>query len=166
MKRQRSFIFLFVFICFVSSPVLSASDGTHFDMSGFPRWAQDLRRGEIIAFGAFPFAYFFSNWAFDFYRYANHDWDRRYAPFPLAAPGSIGKTQSEMISTLWIAAGVSVVFALVDHGIMRARRNRIERDARSLPEGAPIIIRRSMYEDETDISGLESPGTEAPAEAQ
>jgi hypothetical protein len=162
MKRNKAFLFFGLFLCFISSFALQAQSSsttaaanttsTQFDMTGFPLWAKDLRRGEIIAFGAFPFAYLVANFSFDSYRFATNDWDRRYAPKPFNAAGTIEKTQSQKITTLWIAAGGAVTIALVDYGIMRYKRSREERELRSLPEGTPIINRRPLWEDEDDTS--------------
>ena len=160
MKGLRTFTFLLVFISFVFPTNLLAQTepavSTYFDMSGFPQWARDLRRGEIIAFGAFPFAYFFANFGFDAYRFATNDWDRRYAPWPFNASPTIEKTQSEMFMTIGLAAGTAILISLVDHGIMRARRNRLARESINLPEGSTVIIRRSSDE-ENNVSSPETP---------
>ena len=157
MKKFVLFISILVLICFVSTSGLSADvfDSVFFDMSEFPQWARDLRRGNIVAFGSFPFVYLLSVFSYGMYRYASNDWDRRYAPWPLTAAGAIEMTQSEMFMTIGIAAGTAVAFALVDHVIMRFRRSRLGREIRNIPEGAPVIIRRPLYEDETDMPDLD-----------
>ena len=73
-----------------------------FDMSGFPQWAKDLRRGEIITFGAFPFTYFFTSLVYDTYRCANNGWDTRYAPWPVKSAGAVELSQSEHFATLGV----------------------------------------------------------------
>ena len=120
---------------------------SYFDMSEFPLWARDLRRGEIIAFGAFPFAYFFTNFGYDAYRWSNNSWDNRYAPWPFNTAGTVEKTQEDKIAVIGIAAGVAIAIALVDHGIMRSRRNRLERQRMEIQIEAPIIIRTPMNEE-------------------
>ena len=157
MKVSRNFIFLFVLICFVSSSLLWAQpaddlEGVFFDMSEFPQWSRDLRRGSIIAFGIFPFAYLLANFGYDMYRYANNGWDRRYAPWPINAAGTFEKSQSEMFTLIGLTAGTAIAFAIVDHAIVRSRRNRLEREIRNIPEGAPVIIRRPIDEDEADTT--------------
>jgi len=159
MKKSQGFyvVLFFVFLsCLPASlsaqtsstdPVMAS---THFDTSGFPLWARDLRRAEIIAFGSFPFAYFFANFAYDTYRWANNGWDTRYAPWPIASAGSIEQTQDEKIMTLGIAAGGAILIALIDYGIMRYKRHRLEKEAAKLPEGTPIIIKRPLYAGEVD----------------
>jgi hypothetical protein len=127
-----------------SSSTTTPGASSSFDMTGFPQWAKDLRRGEIVAFGSFPFAFFFTNFAYDMYRSAAHGWDRRYAPWPVKAAGSVGLTQREQLVTLGVAAGGSVLIAVTDHLILRYKRNKREKEIRSLPAGTPIIIRRPL----------------------
>ena len=165
MRKKEAYFFLFI-LFFVSFSELwaqsSSSDpsmtSSQFDMTGFPQWAKDLRRGEIVAFGSFPFMYFFTNFGYDSYRYAVNGWDRRYAPWPLKAAGAEETTQREKIITLGIAAGGAVLIAFIDYGIVRYKRNRQERDIRNLPPGTPIIIRKPLYGEE----GESPPDTQEP----
>jgi hypothetical protein len=159
MKKKR-FFFLFVLLVFVAllelqaqSTSINTSTGmasTQFDMSGFPLWAKNLRRGEIIAFGAFPIMYFFSNFGFDTYRWVNNGNDMRYAPWPFNSAGTVGKTTDEKLMTLGIAAGSAVLIALIDYGIVRYKRNLLEREQANLPDGNPVVIRRPLVEKEEE----------------
>jgi len=158
MRKIKAFLFFGLLLCYVSSFGLQAQStstastastvSTEFDMTGFPLWAKDLRRGEIIAFGSFPFAYFFANFGFDAYRFFTNSFDRRYAPWPFASAASIEQTQSQKFLTLGIAAGGAVVIALVDYAIVRNKRNKEQGELRDLPDGMPIIIRRPLNGDE------------------
>ncbi|MCL2129608.1 MAG: hypothetical protein FWH35_04550 [Treponema sp.] len=114
---------------------------TQFDMTGFPQWTRDLRRAEIIAFGSFPFTYFFTSFGVDIYRSATHEWDRRYAPWPFEGAGSIGKTHQQKLRTIGIAAGCSILIALIDYGIVQHKRRVKARQSLEYPEGTPIIVR-------------------------
>ena len=138
------------------------STATQFDMTGFPQWARDLRRGNIVAFGSFPFMYLFANFTFDTYRYASHGGNRLYAPWPFKPAGAVGHTRQDRLNILGLAAGGAVLFALVDHGIVRYRRNRAEREIRALAPGTPVIIRTPLYEYEEEEEGeyldSETPG--------
>jgi len=168
MKKMRFFFFLFVLLFFVSlfnawSQTTTADAGmasTQFDMSGFPLWAKDLRRGEIVAFGSFPFMYFFANFGYDTYRWSNNGNDMRYAPWPFNSAGTVGKTKDEKIITLGIAAGGSILVALIDYGIMRYKRSLLEKEKSSLPGGSPVITRRPLIEPVVDSAA------EAGAEAK
>jgi hypothetical protein len=142
----------------ISQPALQA---THFDTSEFPQWAKDLRRGEIVAFGSFPFAFFFATISIDLYRSATHGWDRRYAPWPAKPAGAIEMTQDEQFLTLGLAAGGAVVIALTDYAIVRYKRSKAEQRSRDLPAGTPIIIRKPLYE-ETEETPEETEESEQP----
>ena len=126
-----------------------------FDMTDMPQWAKDLRRGEIVAFGTFPFTLFFSGFLMDTYRTASNDWDRRYAPFPFTAAGSVSMTQNERLLTLGFAVGGSILIAVVDHLVVRYRRNKLAQEILSQSPGTPIIIRQPM-----DSSGNNENGSE------
>ena len=149
-KKKIAGLILFIFL-FSTVPAWTQEMGsTYFDMSEFPLWARDLRRGEIIAFGAFPFAYFFSNFGYDSIRWSNNGWDNRYAPWPFNSAGTIEKTMQDKAAVIGIAAGLAVFIALVDHGIMRSRRNALERQRMEIPIEAPIIIRTPLYAEDSD----------------
>ena len=160
MRRIKAFLFFGLLFCFVSSIGLYAQSTSTtapsipFDMTGFPLWAKDLRRGEIIAFGSFPFTYLVAHFTYDSYRFATNGWDRRYAPKPFNAAGTIEQTQGEKIITLGIAAGGAVVIALVDYAIMRYKRSREQGELRNLPDGTPIINRRPLYGEEDDTTTI------------
>jgi hypothetical protein len=142
---------------------ISSIPSVQFDTTDFPLWAKDLRRAEIVAFGSFPFMMFFAGIGMDLYRSAVHDWDRRYAPWPLKAAGSIEMTEDQHLITLGAAIGGSVLIALADHLIVRHKRNKAEQKALSIPPGDPIIIRRPWPEEESSQSET-VPGEEAPPE--
>ena len=150
--KEKSLLIIFLLILLSSVHAQSNNDdpnmvSTVFDMNDFPQWAKDLRRGEVVAFGTFPFAYFLANFGVDTYRLAKNGGDRRFAPWPFTAAGEIGKTQDEKFLTLGVTACSAVAIALIDYGIVRYKRSRQEREIRNLPEGTPIIIRKPMYDE-------------------
>lgn len=148
-------------VCPQTSPD-PALGSTRFDTSGFPLWGKELRRAEIVAFGAFPFMVFFASIAVDTYRCASHDWDRRYAPWPVTAAGPVERTEDEQIAMLSVAAAGSLVIALADFFIVRHKRQKQQEYLNSLP-GTPIIIRKPWPEEEgTKPSGEGPSGSEAP----
>jgi hypothetical protein len=160
--KKKAGKFFFLILLFIISPSLlwaqssTTETSTQFDTTGFPRWAKDLRRAEIITFGSFPFAYFFANFAFDAYRWSNHGWDNRYAPWPFNSAATVEQTQDEKIMTLGIAAGTAILISVIDNFIMRYKRNRLEREA-ILSEGTPIVIRKPLYEEEEALPESENP---------
>ena len=96
----------------------------------FPQWAKDLRRGEIIAFGAYPIAIFFSRIFLDLYRMSQNNWDRRYAPWPATAAGGPGLTENELKALFGIAAVVSVTVSVADHLIVKHKRSKAAKAAK------------------------------------
>jgi hypothetical protein len=128
-----------------------------------PQWAKDLRRAEIVFFGAFPFTWFNTTFWLDVYRSSQHDWDSKYYPWPLKPAGAIDKTTDEYFLSIYISAALCVGISLVDQIIIHTRRAREAKRNEQYPEGDPIIIRRPLFEDEADA---EHPAeTEHPAEA-
>ena len=145
MKKIFTF---FLMTIFLSTMLYSQDQGAlHFDMTNFPQWTRDLRRAEIIAFGSFPFTYFFTNFSYDFYRMSNNNWDRRYAPWPITAPGAFEKSNREKFTIIGVAAGTSILLALIDNLIETSRRNRIQRHLDTYPESIPVIITRPLDEE-------------------
>ncbi|MDR2786283.1 MAG: hypothetical protein LBB83_10255 [Treponema sp.] len=109
--------------------------------SEFPQWALDLRRFDIIMFGSFPFTYWFASTGMDLYRSSQHNWDTRYAPWPVKSAGAVNMTNDEYMITLSCAIGGSILAALADHIIVRVKRNKAARAAASLIPGEVIITR-------------------------
>ena len=137
MKKGNVFFFLLVLLFFISLNGLhaqsSAADPTmavskEFDMSEFPLWTRDLRRAEIVAFGSFPILFLYAD----------------NVPWPTGL-----KTQAR---ALQISAGGAILVALVDYGIMRYKRARLEKETSKIPEGNQVIVRRPLFEPETDGS--------------
>jgi len=166
MNKRPGLFFLFLFslsILWAQTSVIDPSGtSTQFDMSPFPQWAKELRRAEIIAFGSFPFMYFFANFGMDTYRwirYGGFNWGegRQYAPWPINSAGSKDKTDSEKIATIAIAAGGSVLIALIDFGIERHKRKVKERAYLEYPEGTPIIIRKPINPEEVQSAETGNP---------
>jgi hypothetical protein len=157
MKKLVVCLFFLSAFSSLSAQSQSTLPATQFDTSEFPQWAKDLRRGEIVAFGSFPFAFFFATISMDLYRSANHGWDRRYAPWPVKPAGSIDMTKDEQILTLSLAAGGAVLIALTDYAIVRYKRSKAEQRSRELPAGTPIIIRKPLNEEAGELPD-EAPG--------
>ncbi|MDR2135038.1 MAG: hypothetical protein LBO76_00295 [Treponema sp.] len=107
-----------------------------------PQWVQDLRRGEIVAFGSFPFTMFFSTITMDSIRFFKHDMNRAYLPWPLKGPGAIEMSREEKKQTIMIAAAVSVTIAIVDFAIVKIKRRQEERRERMRDRGE-IRVNRS-----------------------
>jgi len=121
----------------------SSSSSNAFDTTGFPQWAKDFRRWDIIAFGVFPFALFFTTVATDLVRWNDANGmsmsDRRYAPWPLKSAGAIEMTTDEYNKVLLQAAGVAALVACTDLVIVLIKRNRERKRIESKPKSSAVI---------------------------
>ena len=125
----------------------SGLTSSNFDMTGSPQWAKDLRRAEIIAFGVFPFMYFFSNFGVSTGLLIKNR-ERGYAPWPFDGPAGYSKTDNQRLMTIGIAVGSSVLISLIDYSIVLQKRKKQEREAWNLAPGSPIIIRKPLYDED------------------
>jgi hypothetical protein len=133
-----------------------------FDTKGFPQWAKDFRRWDIIAFGTFPFSMFFVNFFYDMYRWNRTNGmdfsteGRRYAPWPFKSAGAVELTGREFGRTILFAAGLSVVFAFTDLLIVKMKRKKEAKI--ETPSPVSYIIEEIQYgdaapEEELNVTG-------------
>jgi hypothetical protein len=121
-------------------------------MKGFPQWAKDLRRWDIIAFGTFPFSMFFVNFFYDMYRWNKANGmefsseGRRYAPWPFKSAGAVELTGREFRGTIIFAAGLSIVFAFTDLFIVKMKRKKAT-ETEPPPTGS-YTVNKTQYEDD------------------
>jgi hypothetical protein len=157
-------ICLFVVLIGLTFPATAQTSGTGngFNMAGTPQWALDLRRAEIVAFGSFPFTFFFTFFAMDTIRMANNNWDARYAPWPFKAAGAIDMTPNEQLLTIGIAIGTSLLIAIIDYIIVIVQRNKRNQQIQSVPTGTPFIIRRPVEDSDPPLPEAESEEIDAP----
>jgi len=89
----------------------------------FPDWQKDLRRAEILSFGALPFVTFLSSIYFDVYRYYSHDQQEGYLPWPLKkSESAIGLSEAEQKKIVIYSASISIGVALFDFGFRTVKR--------------------------------------------
>jgi len=122
-----------------------------FDTKGFPQWAKDFRRWDIIAFGTFPFSMFFVSFLYDLYRWNNANGmefsaeGRRYAPWPFKSAGAVELTSKEFGRTILLAAGLSAIFAFTDLFIVKMKRKKAA--TIKPPSSGSYTIKKKPYED-------------------
>jgi len=130
----------------------SAQSAIAYSKDEFPSWALDLRRAEIVAFGALPFTVFFTQIGIDTQRFASNGWDQRYAPWPLKPAGAFPLPENERIAVFATGIGLAVGVALVDFIILTIRRQSDTRSSR-VRSNPGISIKREAWplvEQETD----------------
>jgi len=121
----------------------------------FTTWQKDLRRFEILSFGALPFVSLLSFWGYDMIRSAKNPGNPAYYPWPLkradiAAP----LTESEQKKVFFTAMGLSVGVALIDYTVRAIRRSvkekRLKRE-KEMEESAIELI--PLEDDMIDENG-------------
>lgn len=90
-----------------------------YDPNEFAPELRHLRRGEIVAVGAFPFALLLSTIVYDYARWAGDGFSEATAPFGRALDQDPFDDE-EKVGIVLAAAGVAVVVALADYLIGQA----------------------------------------------
>jgi hypothetical protein len=140
----------------------NTTTATTFDTTGFPQWAKDLRRWDIVAFGSFPFSMLTTTMVYDMIRWqeANNfdfsDEGRRYAPWPLKSAGAVEMTKEEYEKTILTAVAVSAVIALIDLAIVLIKRNKERRRIESRAASSAVIEKAPYGEAEESEEAKEA----------
>ncbi|MFP4564609.1 MAG: hypothetical protein ACLFRY_15005 [Spirochaetia bacterium] len=117
MKRTVAVITLVAFIA--AATWAQSGEPVPFEEEEFPRWALDLRRGEIIFFGILPFSLLFTSLGYSLIRYGVHNFDPAYAPAISPGPDTVPMSQGEVIGVILTGIGLSLVAAITDFIIGR-----------------------------------------------
>lgn len=136
----------------------------------FNTWQKDLRRFEIISFGALPFVSLLSFWTYDIIRSVKHKGDPAYKPWPLKNPEVAEPlSESEQLKVFFTAVGISIGIALIDFSY-RAIKREVDKKKikkRNLNTDEPIQLipiidgEKEKYQNsEQDKSVLENKNTE------
>ena len=100
-----------------------------YDPAEFTPALRDMRRAEIIAVGAFPFALLLSTLVYDFARWAGEGFQQPWGEPPFV--------QGEKVGIALAAVGVSVAVAVADYLLVQASVPATLRTARPGPAAAP-----------------------------
>lgn len=136
MKHTKKIAFLIFFVSLFSVFPVYAEDTTvsrtpdPYGAEEFKQWQKDLRRFEIITFGALPFVSLLSFWAYDIGRSIAHKGDPAYNPWPLKdAKIAVKLTEKEQLGVFLTAVGISLGVAIIDltyRSIKRANAKKLE----------------------------------------
>ena len=150
-KRLRCIAYCVLYVmCAVQVPLIAdeTKEENHtpvpYTKEEFPLWQRELRRFEILSFGALPFVTLLSFWSYDMIRAAKHPKDERYYPWPLKnADKAIPFTEKEQLGVFFTAIGISITIALIDityRAIKRsAEKKRLERENAFIEEPIQFI---------------------------
>jgi len=141
-----SFLFLFpVFRAEAQSNSDTESSSLAFDTTGFPQWAKDLRRWDIVAFGVYPFSLLLTSTIADLTRTSNSG--------PSMSKDEYGKV-------LLQAAGVSAFIACTDLIIVLIKRSRERKRTEGKPKSGAVIEIKPYGDQSEDAPGTnEEPDT-------
>lgn len=136
MKHTKKIAFLIFFVSLFSVFPVYAEDtkGSRtpdpYGAEEFKQWQKDLRRFEIISFGALPFVSLLSFWAYDIGRSIAHKGDPAYNPWPIKdAKVAVKLTEKEQLGIFLTAVGISLGVAIIDltyRSIKRANAKKLE----------------------------------------
>ncbi|UTC91052.1 hypothetical protein E4N87_10290 [Treponema denticola] len=136
MKHTKRIAFLIFFVSLFSVFPIYAEDTTvsrtpdPYGAEEFKQWQKDLRRFEIITFGALPFVSLLSFWAYDIGRSIAHKGDPAYNPWPIKdAKIAVKLTEKEQLGIFLTAVGISLGVAIIDltyRSIKRANEKKLE----------------------------------------
>ena len=136
MKHTKKIAFLIFFVSLFSVFPVYAEDTTvsrtpdPYGAEEFKQWQKDLRRFEIITFGALPFVSLLSFWAYDIGRSIAHKGDPAYNPWPIKdAKVAVSLTEKEQLGIFLTAVGISLGVAIIDltyRSIKRANAKKLE----------------------------------------
>ncbi len=166
MKTQLRSIALAVFCLFFTQLPLAAEKKdkkeTHtpvpYTKAEFPLWQRELRRFEILSFGALPFVTMLSFWGYDIIRSIQHPNDPRYYPWPIKqADKAVPLTETEQLNIFLTAVGISLGIALTDI-VYRAIKREIEKkrlERENLFSDDPIQFIPATEPFETENTGQE-----------
>ena len=136
MKHTKKIAFLIFFVSLFSVFPVYAEDTKvsktpdPYGAEEFKQWQKDLRRFEIITFGALPFVSLLSFWAYDIGRSIAHKGDPAYNPWPLKdAKIAVKLTEKEQLGIFLTAVGISLGVAIIDityRSIKRANAKKLE----------------------------------------
>ena len=163
MKHTKKIAFLIFFVSLFSVFPVYAEDTTvsrtpdPYGAEEFKQWQKDLRRFEIISFGALPFVSLLSFWAYDIGRSIAHKGDPAYNPWPIKdAKVAVSLTEKEQLGIFLTAVGISLGVAIIDltyRSIKRANAKKLEE--KNEDEAILLIPIEENKSEETETSKTE-----------
>ena len=163
MKHTKKIAFLIFFVSLFSVFPVYAEDSNvsrtpdPYGAEEFKQWQKDLRRFEIITFGALPFVSLLSFWAYDIGRSIAHKGDPAYNPWPIKdAKIAVSLTEKEQLGIFLTAVGISLGVAIIDltyRSIKRANAKKLEE--KNEDEAILLIPLEENKSEETETSKTE-----------
>jgi hypothetical protein len=110
MKEIQRLLVLLLMSLFIFNHTLSAQAK---QIVGVPNFEKPLNTTLIVAAGALPFAIFYTDFAFDMYRFVGKGFDVQYAPWPFKNQYSAALSTGEKFIRVGVAIGVAATIGLL-----------------------------------------------------
>ena len=112
---------------------LTISDAEPYNQKSIPQWVKDMRRGEIITLGSWPFTTLMVSLSYSFAMFASHDWDSSYFRNPFSSSGegySFDEIKGILLTSAAISVGIGVTDLIVQ--VVKREKARKKRNAEQL----------------------------------
>ena len=128
MKKFWAAFFAFLTIVSFSTFAddLTISDAEPYDTKAVPQWLKDVRRGEIITLGSWPFTTLLVSISYSFGMFAAHNWDSSYFRNPFSSSGE-GYSYDEIKGVLLTSAAISVGIGVTDLIVNIVKREKAKK---------------------------------------
>lgn len=128
MKKFWAAFFALLTIASVSlfADDLTISDAEPYNESAIPQWVKDMRRGEIITLGSWPFTTLMVSLTYSFTMFAANGWDGSYFRNPFSSSGE-GYSFNEIKGILLTSAGISVGIGVTDLIVQIVKREKAKK---------------------------------------
>ena len=105
---------------------LTISDAEPYNQKTIPQWVKDMRRGEIITLGSWPFTTLMVSLSYSLGMFAIHNWDSSYFRNPFSSSGE-GYSFNEIEGILLTSAAISVGIGVTDLIVQIVKREKIKK---------------------------------------
>ena len=105
---------------------LTISDAEPYNEKTTPQWIKDVRRGEIITLGSWPFTTLMVSLSYSMGMFASHNWDSSYFRNPFSSSGE-GYAYNEIKGILLTSAAISVGIGVTDLIVNLVKRERAKK---------------------------------------
>lgn len=112
---------------------LTISDAEPYDQKSMPQWVKDMRRGEIITLGSWPFTTLMVSFTYSMAMFASHNWNGAYFRNPFTSSGegySLDEIKGIVITSAAISVGIGVTDLIVN--IVKREKAKKKRNAEQL----------------------------------
>ncbi len=105
---------------------LTISDAEPYNQKTIPQWVKDMRRGEIITLGSWPFTTLLVSFSYSMGMFALHGGDSSYFKNPFSSSGD-GYSYSEIKGILLTSAAISVGIGITDLIVNIVKREKLKK---------------------------------------